>query len=156
LIQTQWVLDQPRLAEGKFERVGGMLCDFRPNTFFRRLRNPFNLDSLAVCGAPWSAISMREEMKLEVHGLHGISPHNKHKSTSNQLAVMPCCQHVEHTEIDPCPLMTTQDLRLSDRPSGPGKVPDKFVHRKPRNSGLKSPHFGPKIRYVGQGCHLML
>jgi len=34
----------------------------------------------------------------------------------NQLTVMPCCQYVEHTKIDPYPLMTTQDLRLSGRP----------------------------------------
>jgi hypothetical protein len=25
----------------------------RPNTFFKRLRNPFKLDSLEICGAPW-------------------------------------------------------------------------------------------------------
>jgi hypothetical protein len=75
----------------------------RPNTF-RRLRNPFKLDSLAVCGAFWSAMSRD---KLEVGRPRGfsnsITPHNKHKSTSNQLAVLPsmfCCQHVEHTEID--------------------------------------------------------
>ena len=35
---------------GELERLGSVL---RPNTFFRQLRNPFKLDSLAVCGAPW-------------------------------------------------------------------------------------------------------
>jgi len=60
----------------------------------------------------------------------GLVGHN-----SNQLAVMPCCQHLEHTEIDPYPLMTTQDLRLSGRPP---ELPDRSVHRKPQNSGLKS------------------
>jgi hypothetical protein len=113
------VLDQPRSAGGKFEWVGSMLCDFRSNSFFRRLRNPFNLDSLAVCGAPWSAISMREEIRLSPH----ITPHAQIDLQSTR--------GVQHTEIDPYPLMTTQDLRLTDRPPGPGKLPDRSVGRKP-------------------------
>ena len=47
-------------AGGEIERLGGVP---RPNTF-RRLRNPFKVDSLAVCGALWSAISMRKETSL--------------------------------------------------------------------------------------------
>ena len=39
-----------------FKWLGGVLCDPRPNTFLRRLRNP--LDSLAVCGGRWSVILM--------------------------------------------------------------------------------------------------
>jgi len=44
------------ITGGEFERLGGVLCDPRPNTF-RRSRNPFA--SLAICGGRWSAISMR-------------------------------------------------------------------------------------------------
>ena len=50
-------------AGGEFEPIGGVLCDPRPNSFFRALRNP--LDSLAVCGGRWSAISRRrQELRL--------------------------------------------------------------------------------------------
>jgi hypothetical protein len=55
---------------GEVERLGGVP---RPNTFFRRLRNPFRLDSLAVCGAPWSAISMREGTSLRYGRPRGLS-----------------------------------------------------------------------------------
>ena len=44
------------MAEGEFERLGGVPCDPLPNTFFRRLRNP--LDSF--CRGILSAISMRD------------------------------------------------------------------------------------------------
>ena len=43
-------------GSGKFEQLGGGLCDPFPNIFFRRLRNP--LDSLAACGGRRSVISM--------------------------------------------------------------------------------------------------
>ena len=43
-------------VEGEFERLGGVLCDPSPKTFFSRLRSP--LDSLTVCLRS-SAISMR-------------------------------------------------------------------------------------------------
>ena len=49
--------DGASTAAGECEGLASVLCDPRPNIFFRRLRNP--LDSLAVCGERWSAMSMR-------------------------------------------------------------------------------------------------
>jgi hypothetical protein len=54
-------------------------------------------------------------------------------NAGDRLVVMPC---VEHPEIDPYPLMTTQDLR--DRPPGPRKLPDRYVRRKPEIPRLNS------------------
>jgi len=55
-------------VEGEFERLGGVLCDPSPKTFFSRLRSP--LDFSTVC---WrlSAISMRvgDRVVCELSGL---------------------------------------------------------------------------------------
>jgi len=36
---------------------------------------------------------------------------------------------------------------------GPGKLPNRSVRRKPEISASNPLRFGPKIRYLGQGCH---
>jgi len=88
------------MVGGEVKRLGDVP---RPNIFLRLLRNPFDLDSLAICGAPCLAISMGKETSLEVGHPRGfsdrIAPHNKHKSTSNRLAVVPCSQCVKLTKI---------------------------------------------------------
>jgi hypothetical protein len=68
-------------ARSTVGRLGGVP---RPNTFFRRFRNAFNLDSLAVRGAPCSAISIREETKPEVGRPRGFSDGiNRHTTSTN-------------------------------------------------------------------------
>jgi hypothetical protein len=38
--------------------------------------------------------------------------------------------------------------------AGPGKLPNRSVRQKPEISASNPLRFGPKIRYLGQGCHI--
>ena len=39
-------------------------------------------------------------------------------------------------------------------PGGSGKLPNRSVRRKPKISASNLLRFGPKIRYLGQECHI--
>ena len=61
-------------AEGKFERLGGVLCDPSPKTFFSRLQSP--LESLTVCwrsSAIWMRVGDDKCFVCERSGLYRLS-----------------------------------------------------------------------------------